>query len=549
MTAAHATGATLFDPVHNTSDPDRFWTLANTGEVTPGVLAALDWSVWDNFELAVRRAWCDLGIMRSKDVYLPTDPNIRQTSTFYGRHALNVDYVREFMGSVPGASPNDFERDVCGTLRPGMPDEKGSLGRLPAMLLALPGAYRRTGPQLRASHRTTHEWWQRDVLHDSGDTEPIAALRDACTRFRDTMSLHIRVRTFLQGVQGALVGMAERSGRPDLALTVFAGFGEVSEAALAEDIWALGKDRISMAEFLERHGYYGPNEGMVWTRSWREDQAPLRKLLESASARSVTETGERARAASAARQAAEEELLVALPRTRRGLARVLFQEAAKQVRNLELGKATYHMALDGCRAAARRVGHDLSRRGVIADSEDVFFLTIAEIERPPANVAEIVEYRRARRADYLAIDLPMTFYGVPEPVAVTAPGKEVTEVTGIGAGNGVVEGRARVLLDSGDGGADEDLLEEGDILVCRTTNPSWTPVLALVDAVVIDIGSTASHGAIVARELGIPCVINTGVGSRVIRSGDRIRVDGGNGVVTILERSPDHAPSETTSSR
>lgn len=535
----------LFDTVHGSSEPNRFWTLANTGEVTPGILAALDWSVWDNFELAVRQAWCDLGIMNKRDVYLPTDPNLRQTYVFYGRHALNVDYVRNFMGSVPGASPNDFERDVCGTVREGMPDEKGSYRRAPAMLRKLPGAYRRTNSQLQQLHHETLTWWRDNVLHGVGSDDPLADLHTAAQCFRRTMSMHIRVRTFLQGVQGGLVSLAEKAGRPDLALSVFAGFGEVSESALAEDIWALGSGSLDLSTFIERHGYYGPNEGMVWTSSWREDPTPLQAIARSVAARQSSDVAARAQAAAAAREDAEHELLAGLSPLRRRLARTLFRQAATQVRNLELGKATYHIALDGCRAAARRVGDDLRGRGVIDDPEDVFFLSIEELAEPPLRARELIAFRRQRRKEYAAIELPMTFHGVPEPTSTSPIDVDVAEIEGIGASNGVVEGRARVVSDADTEGLFE---EAGDILVCRTTNPSWTPLFTLVDAVVIDIGSTASHGAIVARELGIPCVINTGSGSKVIRSGDRIRVDGTRGLVTIIDRATnlgDIPPRET----
>lgn len=533
MTSERVPGTELHDPVHGWSEPERFWTLANTSEVTPGILAALDWSVWDNFELAVRQAWCDLGIMRRKEVFLPDDPNQRQTYVFYGRHALNVDYVRNFMGSIPGASPNDFERDICGTVRPGMPDERGSLGRLPAILLRLPRAYGRTDKELRRLHEQTMAWWRAEVLTGAGTGDPLDDLRAAGDRFRTAMSLHVRVRTFLQGVQGALAGLAEKAGRADLTLALFAGFGEVSEAALAEDVWALGRGELSLDEFLSRHGYYGPDEGMVWTKSWREDAGPLHGLARSMANRATAEVGMRSRAAVSARQAAEGELLAALSPLKRPLARFLFRQAARQVRNLELGKATYHVALDGCRAAARRLGTQLEASGVLGDPEDVFFLTQEELTAPPRTVRELVAFRRQRRKEYEQVELPMTFHGVPEARVDDHADSAATVVTGIGAGNGVVEGRARLITNP----EEDDVIREGDILVCRTTNPSWTPLFTLVDAVVIDIGSTASHGAIVARELGIPCVINTGNGTRAIRDGDRIRVDGSAGVVTILDRA------------
>ena len=94
----------------------------------------------------------------------------------------------------------------------------------------------------------------------------------------------------------------------------------------------------------------------------------------------------------------------------------------------------------------------------------------------------------------------------------------------------MVEGIARVITDP----HSEDL-EVDEILVCETTDPSWASFFVVASAVVIDVGGPLSHGAIVARELGIPCVINTRTGTQQLRSGQRIRVDGSAGTVEVLD--------------
>lgn len=76
-----------------------------------------------------------------------------------------------------------------------------------------------------------------------------------------------------------------------------------------------------------------------------------------------------------------------------------------------------------------------------------------------------------------------------------------------------------------------------EILVCRTTNPSWTPLFGLADAIVLDIGGPNRHGPIIARERGIPCVINVGNGTSALHNGDHVRVDGTAGLVTVLQRA------------
>jgi pyruvate,water dikinase len=119
---------------------------------------------------------------------------------------------------------------------------------------------------------------------------------------------------------------------------------------------------------------------------------------------------------------------------------------------------------------------------------------------------------------------------MPKPLVHAAfDANDRAPITGLGVSPGIAEGLARVVHEPG-----ESELEPGEILVCHTTDPSWSAYFMLAAGVVIDIGGPLSHGAIVARELGIPCVINTSDGTRRLRTGDRIRVDGGTGRVERL---------------
>ncbi len=122
---------------------------------------------------------------------------------------------------------------------------------------------------------------------------------------------------------------------------------------------------------------------------------------------------------------------------------------------------------------------------------------------------------------------------MPATVASAAPARNdqpVEAAKGVAGGGGTVQGRARVVLDPND----DVELEPGDILVCRYTDPSWAPLFGTASALVIDVGSASSHGAVVARELGIPYVIGTGNGTTVICDGDQILVDGATATVQVL---------------
>ncbi len=124
-----------------------------------------------------------------------------------------------------------------------------------------------------------------------------------------------------------------------------------------------------------------------------------------------------------------------------------------------------------------------------------------------------------------------TLWGYPEKFEREQAGTSVKgEVQGLAASPGTVEGIARVVKSP----AEFDEVKQGDIMVCIMTNPAWVVVFSKVAGIVTDSGGVLSHSAVVAREFMIPAVVGTSDATKQIRSGDRIRVDGSNGVVKIL---------------
>ena len=213
----------------------------------------------------------------------------------------------------------------------------------------------------------------------------------------------------------------------------------------------------------------------------------------------------------------------------------------------------------------REFGTLLAEHGFFEDAEDVFQLTHYEIEaaiidlmtawsngsppRGPARWPAIVEERKAAIKEWAAHETPPALGPVPEVIddpaivllwgitrerldAWLAAGGQAdsSEIRGFAASSGVAEGVARVVKSV----EEIDRLRYGDILVCRVTNPTWAPIFQKIAAAVSDIGGSMSHAAIVAREYGLPAVVGTGTATQKIKDGQRIRVDGGRGVVTIL---------------
>lgn len=183
------------------------------------------------------------------------------------------------------------------------------------------------------------------------------------------------------------------------------------------------------------------------------------------------------------------------------------------------------------RLIARELGVRLADRRVIDNREDVFYLLREEVKCPPDDVKERVARRRSERTRLETNRPPLNFASEWQPVdadlAELRPGESIG---GVGVSAGLAKGPVRVLtLDS------MDELEPGEVLVTRFTDTGWTPFFAYAAAVVVDTGGEMSHAAVVAREFGIPCVVGTFTGSKVLKTGHVVDVDGKSGVVTRVE--------------
>ncbi|MGA4790660.1 PEP-utilizing enzyme [Nocardia sp. AB354] len=531
------------DPIRGTSEPDRYWTSTNLGEACPDVMTPMCWSVWEgSAELGWLYSMSAFGVVPKKKVLVSPDVNDRGLSCFYGRQALNVDAIKKIMSALPGVDGDDFERDLMGSVRADAPKFDGTLRRVPVLMFKAPITLLRTGKRLRRMHDEMYAKWLGTVYESGSSAQwseipPIDRLVAAREDFVKIFSQHCVIRFMFQGGQSAVTGAAEQAGDSGLAVELLSGVGDVNETRMADDLWRLGRGELTEGEFLRAWGYHGPNEGNAFTTVWRENPAPIRALAAATAQRE--RPADRAARAQAAGAEAEKRLLAATPAAKRPAMRWLLRRMRNIVRTLQVGKAAYLMAIDECRWAAREFGAQQVALGALQQVDDIFFFTIEECQELAAgtlaNPQEIVDVRRATRVEYKSMVLPLAFHGMPEPITIEAElgGRTVTEVTGAAGGGGTVEGRARVVTDP----EQEVDLDPGDILVCRFTDPSWAPLMALSEALVIDIGGSASHGAVVARELGIPYVIGTENGTRAIGEGDRILVDGAKNLVKVLERA------------
>lgn len=233
---------------------------------------------------------------------------------------------------------------------------------------------------------------------------------------------------------------------------------------------------------------------------------------------------------------AEAELIAAVGRLRAPAIRATLRMGRRLIPQREIGKANYTQCLDIARVAARAIGRHLVDRRLLASPEDVFGLTYDEIlsDPMPTDLATLAKERAAIRDDYLTSDLPGKWTGPPKRVTLDAEpeggASEPNVVVGEPVGGGSITARVRVVTDPM-----EDDLEPGEILVCRMTDPGWASLFHLAGGIAVDMGGQMSHGAIVARELGLPCVTCTVDGTRRLRTGDLVRLDGDTGRIEIIQ--------------
>ena len=220
------------------------------------------------------------------------------------------------------------------------------------------------------------------------------------------------------------------------------------------------------------------------------------------------------------------------PRWTRAAARRWVRAAQAGVGFREDSHFFFTATLPALRRSLLEIGRRLQEAGVLDAPVDVFQLrweevtAIHDVERLRPEYIDrlrrLVTTRSARRAELAGIPV-VDVRGVFRPAA----GGDAV-VSGAPAGGGTATGPARIIREA----ADFHRLQQGDVLVCPYTNPAWTPLFLRASAVVVDTGSIASHAAIVAREYGLPAVMGTGDGTRVLVDGERITVDGTTGTVT-----------------
>jgi pyruvate,water dikinase len=313
-------------------------------------------------------------------------------------------------------------------------------------------------------------------------------------------------------------------------------------AFLAHTAWHTWRDALAgtpfldaWQRFLDTFGHRALYEVEMANPRWREQPDYLFEVL-AAYARLPQDVVPFAPAEQARRrQATEQDTLRRLAPWRRFGFRLLLRRAQEFSRLRENSKSHLVQQIDLGRLMALRAGQLLAQDGVLATPDAVFFLEHSEIiaalhgEISPEVPQRLATQRQLGRQRDAARQPPELIIG-ERPVYGETLAAQGTQLSGLPSNPGRVTGIARVLRSPHEG----TRLQPGEILVAPSTDPGWTPLFLLAAGLVMETGGYLSHGAIVAREYGIPAVLNVPMATQRIPDGSTITIDGGQGVVQLL---------------
>jgi phosphohistidine swiveling domain-containing protein len=555
-------------------DETTVWSTVNVGEALPGVATPLTWSIAGAFsEAGFKSAFAALGCKIPRHAQL--------VGNVHGRFYLNLSTFMRIAAEVPGLDPRSLIELGGGAggeelaLQVADVSRTRFYTRLPFVATRLLREQFRLDADvarfeaLADKARDAHNALDLAILPDDGLARTLRDLQGLLDRTGTTMltcassalATHLALKAVLvrvaplgaERVTQALTGGIRdlETARPAIAILRIAniarGEPEARAAILKESTSGLdaipeGPTRRALGSFFELYGDRAVREAELSTPRWREDPRTVLTMVRIALRGDAIDAEPALARARAQADTESARLMPKLNVAEQTLVRHLVARAQKSARLRERMRGWVTRVLGMLRAACLEADRRLLRL-VPELAEDrthsigsAFFLTIDELHQAlrtsRADLAPLVRARRAEFArDQARPDPPATFVGAPPSVVLPPLGGDL--LRGLPASPGVVEGTARVLLSADEMGR----LEPGEVLVVHTTDVGWTPLFLLAAGVVTELGGPLSHAAVVTREFGVPSVVNIEGVTRAIKTGDRVRVDGGTGVVERVGRS------------
>lgn len=339
----------------------------------------------------------------------------------------------------------------------------------------------------------------------------------------------------LQRLEAALQKCLDETNAKNLASKLISGLSGNLTVETNEKLWHVAMGQLTLDDFLKDFGHRAVGEFELAQPRWREGTTYLEQIIASFSQKTV-ESDEQTQADSLhfekqieQREAAETELGEAIE-NRKNL--------RKQIES-ELDFTRRYMPFRETAKFYLMLGYEQIRRALVElDNRyeldgGIFYLVPDELDRliKDEKFGDVIAERKTQRKLLLQIEVPdVVFSDSLDRIGVELPIDAADTYVGVGVSAGVAKGRARVLLAP----TDIQPSERDYILVCPSTDPAWTPLFMQASGLVMERGGMLSHGAVVAREYGVPAVVNIPNATQNIADGQMLQVDGNQGIVSII---------------
>ena len=278
--------------------------------------------------------------------------------------------------------------------------------------------------------------------------------------------------------------------------------------------------------FLERHGHRCVRESELREKTWANNPVTLLQILQTrvraGEVRHVTHN-------------VKKEITAALSKLRpvtRRILRAMIPTARKAVARREITKALSIRMVDTIRKGYYALAFELTSEGLLDDTDQVYFLTHEELGKLITDHNPAWKEKANKRRELLSETDKLLFeevsFGIPEPLEEEQSFElKEGQLAGIPVSSGMVEAVVRIIHSL----EDAEQLKEGEIMVASFTDIGWTPYFSIISGLITEIGSPLSHGAVVAREYGIPAVVAAKGAKKFLKTGDRVKLDGERGLI------------------
>ncbi|QQD19182.1 hypothetical protein I6N98_04825 [Spongiibacter nanhainus] len=532
--------------------PDDVVTRCNVGEMMPGASCPLTFSTTGR------------GIengMQHMHVSYAGRPSVNdewtQIAMSHGRLFINLSGSLAAAATVLGVDAKSMGYSVCGGLVEELkePPKKSWPRRLLGTLRLL--RYLQTADSAIAKFAQKAGTFSLPV---SGTSHELAAALDSKLPFySEANAVHLQSSTtsgFASNILQAMISGGQEStpAQQAEAARLMAGANGVESAVLVEQLDAITDQiadspteaqlfvdasptdaidcllntrpeiRSAYQGFLERHGHRGYRELCMREPCWADNPESLVATMQASVAARLSG------AAKSTRPPA-----VDVSSLSRGL-RWILPKAHNAIRRREATKSLLVDIANRFKRCYRALGQQLVREGKLEDADQVFFFTHDELMTFVQGKADVATWQQKTKARRVALEFQNRLefeeicVGKPVPIDTRLRNQHQDgAIVGRPVSSGIVEATARVAFTVAEAAA----LKPGEILVAPITDVGWTPYFNMISGLITDVGSSVSHGAVIAREYGLPAIVNTRVATQRIKTGDKVHLNADTGVVTL----------------